>query len=140
MTAATELLARLRGQGLILAAAGDRVRVTPASWLTPELRTQIRRHKTELLAVLDVPAPSTAAGAAPARPEAPAAVSSWDLSAEWWDFWAERVAICHYDGGLSWPEAEALALADVLRLSAVDATGAGRPEAATSPASFCGCP
>lgn len=53
--------------------------------------------------------------ALPKLPEPPADVSPWDLTPELYEKWEERVCIMHYDGRLPWREAEALALADVLR-------------------------
>src|SRR4051794_34335069 len=50
MNTAAELLNELRGQGFTLAADGDRIRVTPATRLTAELRDRLRRHKADLLA------------------------------------------------------------------------------------------
>jgi hypothetical protein len=49
----------------------------------------------------------------PAQPQP--AVSPWDLPADLYERWEERVCIMHFDGEVSWREAEALALADVLR-------------------------
>jgi hypothetical protein len=40
-----------------------------------------------------------------------------DLPPDLFELWEERVAIVHFDGGLPWPDAEAAALADVLRRS-----------------------
>jgi hypothetical protein len=48
-------------------------------------------------------------------PGPPADVSSWELPPDLAELWEERVCIMHYDGGLPWPQAEAEALADVLR-------------------------
>jgi hypothetical protein len=63
----------------------------------------------------------------PAKPKLPDAlgdISPWDLSAELYELWEERVCIMHCDGGLPWREAEVLALADVLRPSHLkDETG-----------------
>ncbi len=47
-------------------------------------------------------------------PEPPPDVSSWDLTPDQYERWAERVCIMHYDAKLPWPVAERLALADVL--------------------------
>jgi hypothetical protein len=44
----------------------------------------------------------------------PPGVAPWDLPPDLAELWEERVTIMHYDGGLSWPEAEARSLADVL--------------------------
>src|SRR5262245_12955440 len=52
--------------------------------------------------------------AGPDMPEPPPDASPWDLSAELYAGWEERVCIMHFDGRLPWREAEALALADVL--------------------------
>ena len=48
-------------------------------------------------------------------PKPPPAVSPSDLTPGLRERWEERVAIMEYDGGLSLKEAEAAALADVLR-------------------------
>jgi hypothetical protein len=58
-----------------------------------------------------LPRPEAAVGA-----ESPA-VSLLDLPPGQLEVWAERVCIMHFDGELPWPEAEAAALADVLRRS-----------------------
>jgi hypothetical protein len=52
MSAATALLAELRGQGFVITPKGDALRVAPATHLTPELRELIRRHKPGLLALV----------------------------------------------------------------------------------------
>ncbi len=133
---AAELLADLARQGFVIAPEGSGVRVAPASRLSAKLRLAIVTHRAELLAALR-PAVLLDPDAAAARsaPQPQATFSSWDLPPEWWDCWAERVAICHFDGGLPWPDAERLALADVLRLAALDAMGGGRPEMASGPTS-----
>jgi hypothetical protein len=41
-------------------------------------------------------------------------VSPWDFPPDAYERWEERVCIMHFDGKLPWPEAEALALVDVL--------------------------
>jgi len=61
------------------------------------------------------PAPSTPVAAKPKLPEPPPGVSPRDLPPELYERWEERVAIRHFDGKIPWKEAEALALADVLR-------------------------
>jgi hypothetical protein len=62
------------------------------------------------------PAPSTVPHdtAEPAR-EVASVVSLLDLPPDRFEEWQERVCIMHFDGGLPWPDAERLALADVLR-------------------------
>ena len=40
-------------------------------------------------------------------------ISAWDLNAEQFERWEERVCIMHFDGGMPWPTAEAHALAEV---------------------------
>ena len=47
-------------------------------------------------------------------PDPAAGASCWDLDADRFARWEERVCIMHYDGGLSWPDAERKALADVV--------------------------
>ena len=53
-------------------------------------------------------------------------VSSWDLPPDLAELWEERVCIMHFDGGLPWPEAERLALADVLSQATADALSKNR--------------
>lgn len=53
MTAAVELLATLRARGVALEPRGDRLRVRPASVVAPEELDALRRHKAELLALLN---------------------------------------------------------------------------------------
>jgi TubC N-terminal docking domain len=48
----TVLLAELSAQGVILAAAGDRLRFWPSTAVTPDLRAALVAHKAELLAHL----------------------------------------------------------------------------------------
>ena len=48
----TELMAHLAGQGFTLAPEGADIRIRPSSRLTPELRSEIRNHKSELLALI----------------------------------------------------------------------------------------
>jgi hypothetical protein len=50
--AAPALLQQLRAAGFELTADGDRLRIRPADRVTPALRDQIARHKSELLAAL----------------------------------------------------------------------------------------
>jgi ubiquinone/menaquinone biosynthesis C-methylase UbiE len=57
---AAQLLEELHAHGFTLSVGGDRVRVNPASRLTPELRQAIVSHRTELLTLL-------AGAAGPAR-------------------------------------------------------------------------
>lgn len=79
--------------------------------------------------VLPTPAPSTPRLVAAELKllEPPVAVSPWDLTPELYEKWEERVCIIHYDGRLPWREAEALALADILRHAdpPADTVGAG---------------
>jgi hypothetical protein len=49
---AAELLAELKRQGFVVAAAEGGLRVAPASRLSPELREQLRAYKAELLVLL----------------------------------------------------------------------------------------
>ena len=53
MTAAT-LVAELRARGVVLEPHGDRLRVRPASIVTPDETDLIRRHKTEILRLLHI--------------------------------------------------------------------------------------
>jgi hypothetical protein len=80
-----ELFADLIGRGFTLARKGDGIQVGPASRLTADLRNVVRANRAALLWLLDL-----------------------------CERFAERVAIAHHDGGLSWENAEAVALADVL--------------------------
>jgi hypothetical protein len=52
MTNAAELLERLRGRGIELARAGDRIRFRPAHAITPEEREALAQHRAEILASL----------------------------------------------------------------------------------------
>lgn len=54
MTDVVELLERVTGAGITIAANGDRLHCTPRSKLSPNLIKEIRRSKPELLAVLHV--------------------------------------------------------------------------------------
>src|SRR6266511_3050769 len=68
-----ELVEHAQAQGITLEAAGDRLRVTPAARLSPELRAALREHKAEVLALLTGPRPpgATVPGA-PDRARRPA--------------------------------------------------------------------
>ena len=81
------------------------------------------RAKFGFLDESPTPAPSMPPRVAgePKLHERPPDVSPWDLPPDLYAKWEERTCIMHYDGGLPWPEAEALALADVLRVAAPDA-------------------
>ena len=51
---ATELLAELHSRGVVLEAAGERLRYdAPKGALTPELRAALAEHKAELLELVD---------------------------------------------------------------------------------------
>ena len=53
---ADQLLGELRARGVVLEAAGDRLRVdAPRGAITPELREALTAHKAEVLALLAVP-------------------------------------------------------------------------------------
>jgi hypothetical protein len=52
MSAATDLLTKLRYRGLTIEADGDALTVQPRDLLTDELRAEIRAHKRDLLAEL----------------------------------------------------------------------------------------
>jgi hypothetical protein len=69
------------------------------------------------IAASSTPAPSTAIlpAGTPKLPDPSPDASPWDLSPELFERWEERSCIMHFDGKLSWPEAETLALADILR-------------------------
>jgi hypothetical protein len=68
-------------------------------------------------------------------PGPPADVSAWDLPADLYTAWEERVCIMHFDGRLPWREAEALALADVLLWAGPVAGNAeAKPDSAPAPA------
>ena len=55
MTAA-ELIAELTRRGIRLETAGDRLRYSPRSALTPDLAAQMKAHKAELLVLLNAEA------------------------------------------------------------------------------------
>jgi len=61
------------------------------------------------------PDPPPPAVALDLPPEPPPGLSLLDLPPDLFETWQERACIRHFDGELPWPEAEALALADVLR-------------------------
>jgi hypothetical protein len=98
-----ELVADLRRRGITLSVEGGNLRVTPASRLTDTDRELIRAHKPAVLAL------TMGLGVRPG-------MLSTELPADWHLLWDERAAIMEYDGGLSRERAEALALADILRL------------------------
>ena len=52
MTPAAALVASLRSRGVILEPRGDKLRVVPASAVTPEEVDALRQHKAEVLALL----------------------------------------------------------------------------------------
>lgn len=92
-----------------------RVGVTPAAPLLPQL---VRGNKSTANPVAiplrprdPVPGEHDASSATP--PEPP--VVPDDLPSEWHFEWDERAAIMEYDGKLPRPQAEALALADILK-------------------------
>jgi hypothetical protein len=73
--------------------------------------------------------------AAPKPSELPPGISPWDLPANLYERWEERVCIMHFDGKLAWREAEALALADVLGQSGPATDNAeAKPDPAPAPA------
>ncbi len=86
MSAAT-ILADLRARGCTVSVLGDRVRVSPASALTADLRATIAERKAELLALL-------AAESAPLLVPAPAARVPL-----WWEHYP-GMTDAHYDGVL----------------------------------------
>jgi hypothetical protein len=99
MTAAGELLDRCTALGITLSPGQAGALEWEADADPPaELLDDLRRHKADLLALV-----------------ASAEVSPWDLPADLYECWEERVTIMHFDGGLPWPLAERLALAEVLR-------------------------
>src|SRR5689334_15197051 len=58
---AAGLLADLRGRGFELAAEGDRIRVTPAGYLSPDQHRAVGEHRAGLLALLRPDAAEAAA-------------------------------------------------------------------------------
>jgi hypothetical protein len=70
-----------------------------------------------LLSPAATPTPSTLprVAAEPKVSDQPPDVSPWDLPPDLYERWEERVCIMHFDGWIPWKQAEALALADVLR-------------------------
>jgi hypothetical protein len=98
---AVELLEHCRAAGVCLSAGPSgtlawECDVDPPAALLAALSAQ----KAEVLRLLTVP---------------PADLSLLDLPPDLFETWQERVCIMHYDGQLPWKQAEALALADVLR-------------------------
>jgi hypothetical protein len=69
---------------------------------------------------------------APPTPAIAADLSPWDLPLDLYELWEERVCIMHYDGRLTWEQAEALALAEVLCLPAWTPCNTERKPAVTS--------
>jgi TubC N-terminal docking domain len=98
---ATCFLDDLRRRGITIAAAGDNLRVSPASALTAEDRELIRAHKADLLSLLGRP-----------TPEDVAAALAW---AEWL-FWPAIVA----EGGAEVPSGRAAWVAFSERCTAGD--------------------
>lgn len=116
MTAA-DLLPVLEAQGVFLWADDTDLRLMhPPGALTADLTATLKAHKADLLALLNtrtrLPAPST-------WPEA------------WRDFYEERAGIREYDGGFTRPEAERLAVADIL--AHFTGNGAGTAQGRNSP-------
>ena len=55
---ARELLTELKQKGVDIKANGDRLVIdAPKGAITPELRTSLAQHKSDLLALLNAPAP-----------------------------------------------------------------------------------
>lgn len=92
----TSIIERLHAAGLQVEAIDGRLRVTPASRITPEITDTIKRHKAEIVAELSAPTPTF-----PSEDQ----------------FFEERAAIREYDGGLSREDAEILADHDCLDLA-----------------------
>lgn len=103
---ARDLLARLAGLGLTVAADGDRLLIRPASMLTDELRAELRATKPQVLALLAVSEGSQSAQT-PADPEAVR-------------FAARRARLLRW----GWPAAEADEMAE--RLTRRDLNGDDR--------------
>jgi hypothetical protein len=75
----------------------------------------LRQAADELLGLL---LPAAAGDQVPVAPA--------DLPADWHDAWGERAAVREYDGGLPRQQAEALALADILRQIRAGGLSGGR--------------
>lgn len=72
--------------------------------------------------------PTPPAPSAPTQPDPPADVSPWDLPADLFERWEDRVCIMHFDGKIPWKQAEALALADILRIDEAERKAGPAPE------------
>ena len=100
---ARDLLARLDGLGVTVAADGDRLLIRPASMLTDELRAELRAAKPAVLALLAAPV-----GSQSAQPCGESAAVR---------FAARRARLIRW----SWPQDEAQAMAE--RLARRDLAG-----------------
>jgi hypothetical protein len=102
------LLIDLVARGIELQANGDRLRFRPRKAVTPDLVERLKRHKAQLLAILQAVANPAAEAEAIMRHVR--ACGDDDLAEAMAEAWEERLAICTVDGGLTLAEAEAVAL------------------------------
>jgi hypothetical protein len=95
---ALDLLLDLETRGVALTSHGGKLIVdAPTGTLTAGDRDLLYRLKPNLLAILET------------------SLTPDDLPPDWHERWEERAAIMEFDGGLPRKQAEAQALADVLR-------------------------
>ncbi|NOT02350.1 MAG: hypothetical protein HOP29_17220 [Phycisphaerales bacterium] len=119
MNTVTQLLQDLQRRGVTVRAVGDRIGFKPADAVPPELVERMRRHKTELLAMLRGRNRRPPVGPLPVQPSAftttpKGFVVPNDLPEPWQEFYLERCGVREFCGNQSREHAEAGALAETL--------------------------
>jgi hypothetical protein len=94
MTAATALIAELHGLGVSVGVEGGNLHLRPKARVTSDMVDRVRQHKAEIVRAI--------------RLDRLAALDDNHR-----DAWAERVAICTIDGGLSEADAEEVAWREI---------------------------
>ena len=103
---AQALIEELAERDIHLSVSDSRLRYrAPRGALTPELRAELKAHKSGIMAAL-AGAPEACAGDVPEPDDWGAA--DWGAE-DWQALYDERAAIAEHDGGLSRPEAEVVA-------------------------------
>lgn len=107
---AVSILAELKQRGARVERHGNRLRISPARVVTPELLNAVRRHKPELLPLV----PEASHNAATGSPEA----GSWRSDLATWSLarhcrWSARAACLETFHGLSATEADQRAYQEV---------------------------
>ena len=105
-TGVADILGELDRRGVALRVVGDRIRYRPVDAVPPDLRERMTAHKAELLRAL-----RDADGTVPT-----ATITPDDLPGPWRERYEERAAIMEYDANMTRADAEAFALADIVRL------------------------